>query len=114
MNEQRVTPFTTMYTDTNQSLVHGQQQLLQSVNSINANVIQTSNYFAHHIQAVEKRLQNAEKKKRRSCISENLAMQNNGKIVLVENYDDGTREVKEFAYNLTGYSGKNRVQKNID
>ena len=110
MNEQRVTPFTTMYTDTNQSLVHGQQQLLQSVNSINANVIQTSNYFAHHIQAVEKRLQNAEKKKRRSCISENLAMQNNGKIVLVENYDDGTREVKEFAYNLTGRWSVARIE----
>lgn len=102
MNEQRVTPFTTMYTDTNQSLVHGQQQLLQSVNSINANVIQTSNYFAHHIQAVEKRLQNAEKKKRKSCVSESLAFQNNGKIVLVENYDDKTQDVKEFTYNLKG------------
>ena len=102
MEQQNTIPFITQYTEPTQVLQFGQNQIMQSLATVNANVINTSKCVTHQLQTMEKRVKNAERKKRRSCVSENLALQNNGKIVLVENYDDGTQEVKDFSYNLTG------------
>lgn len=102
MEQKNTIPFITQYTEPPQVLQFGQNQIMQSLATVNANVINTSECVAHHLQTIEKKLKNTEIKKRRSYVSENLALQSNGKIMLVRNYDDGTQEVKEFSYNLTG------------
>lgn len=102
MDQKKMIPFVTEYSEPTRALQFGQDQIMQSLTVVNANVLNASKCVTDHLQTMEKKLQNAERKKRKSCVSEGLAFQNNGKIVLVENYDDETQDVKEFAYNLKG------------
>ena len=102
MQQQNIIPLITQDTDPIRVLQFRQEQIMQSTSLINANVMNTSNVVADHLQKIEKKLQNVEKKRRRSCVSESLAFQANGKIVLVSTFDDGKQEVKEFTYNLRG------------
>lgn len=103
-------PFITEHTDSAQVIQFGQNQIMQSLATVNANVTNSAECVTHQLQTMEKKLKNAEKKKRRSCVSENLALQNNGKIMLMENYDDETQGVKEFAYNLKGEWSVARIE----
>lgn len=102
MYQKNMIPFITEYTEPTRALQFEHNQIMQSLALVNANVLDASKCVTDHLQIMEKKLQNAEKKKRKSCVSESLAFQNNGKIVLVENYDDKTQDVKEFTYNLKG------------
>lgn len=73
MQQQNIIPFTTQDTDPIRVLQFRQEQIMQSTSLINANVMNTSNVLADHLQKIEKKLQNVEKKRRRSCVSESLA-----------------------------------------
>lgn len=102
MEQQKTIPFVTQYTEPARVLQYEGQQLMHSAAELNRTMLATGNHLGHQIQTVEKKLQSIERKKRRSCVSENLALLDNGKIVVLQNFDDGTQEVRAFSYNLTG------------
>ena len=58
MEQQNTIPFITQYTEPSQVLQFGQNQIMQSLATVNANVINTSKCVTHQLQTMEKRVKN--------------------------------------------------------
>lgn len=89
------TPFVTKDTNTEAVRVFQGDEMVQQLSQLN-------NSMGAYMQQTEKRFQDAERKKRRKCTQKYLSVGMNGVIVLVEAYDDGTMESKNFFTNVSG------------
>lgn len=94
-NQYRVTPFVTKDTNAEAVRVFQGDEMVQQL-------FQLNNSMGTYMQQTEKRFQDVERKKRRKCTQKYLCTGMNGVIVLVEAYDDGTMESKNFFTNVSG------------
>lgn len=92
---QGTTPFVTQGTDKTAIRVFQGDEMLRQL-------IQLNNTIGTYAQQNEKRFQYVERKKRRACTRKYLCVGTNGVILLVETYDDGAMESKNFFTNVSG------------
>lgn len=92
---QGTTPFVTQGTDKTAIRVFQGDEMLKQL-------LQLNNTIGTYAQQTEKRLQYVERKKRRACIRKYLCVGTNGVILLIETYDDGAMESKNFFTNVSG------------
>lgn len=106
-------PFITAYSTPEARDMWNTQQVVQVLNNLNG-TIQAGNAMMNHaannfvtcvdarLANMDKKLDDATRKKRRACVSRGLSVRTDGYLILLETYDDGSQDAKLFAANLKG------------
>lgn len=95
-------PFITQYSDAESKADWRNQQVMQGIESVNWSIQRGNELMEQYVQSTEKRLQAAERKKKRKRVQDSICVTQEGRIVIVETYDTGEQIVEPFIMNITG------------
>lgn len=98
-------PFTTNvggYGTTPYGVSSSDLEMLYHLRMINTNTNYTQQQMQEYLDITEKRIQAATRKQRRCRINQIVVTQENGEIILVDVYNDGYREARQFILNICG------------
>lgn len=79
-----------------------EMEILHHLRMLDTNVNCTQQQMREYLNITEKRIQAATRKQRRCRINQIVATQENGEIILVDVYNDGYREARQFILNIRG------------
>ncbi len=86
------------------------QQIVQEVAKLNQTAQINNETLQNYIAISDKKFNLAIRKKRKSCVNRCLSIRTDGLLVLLESFDDGSQEAKDFSINLWGEWQVSRVK----
>lgn len=95
-------PFITEHSSQREWDTWNTQQIVQEVAKLNQTAQISNETLQNYIAISDKKFNLAIRKKRKSCVNRCLSMRTDGLLVLLESFDDGSQEAKEFFINLWG------------
>ena len=98
----KMQPFITQYSNAESKEDWRNQQVMQGIESVNWSIQRGNELMEQYVQSTEKRLQAAERKKKRKRVQDSICVTQEGRIVIVETYDTGEQIVEPFIMNITG------------
>ena len=93
-------PFITENSSQREWDIWNTQQIVQEVEKLNQTAQINNKILQNYIAISDKKFNLAIRKKRKSCVNRCLSMRTDGLLVLLESFDDGSQEAKEFSTNL--------------